>query len=87
MGEGGGGWDRGNGKLLVASSIREVVKTTILKQDPANLKIGGGLCLYPLPQPQKMVSFLHHHPPIQQQKITMRFNPHFSCLSSNADSC
>ena len=69
-------------------SIKEVVKTTILEQDPPNHKIDGGLCQHPssLPQPQKMVFLLHSHPSIQQRYTTMGFNPHFSCLS-NADSC
>ena len=29
------------------NSVREVVKTTILEQDPPNHKIDDGLCLYP----------------------------------------
>ena len=45
-------------------SRREVVKTTILEQDPPNPKIDGGLCLHPLPQPQKVLSLLHSHPSI-----------------------
>ena len=53
------------------STVREVIKATILKQDPPNLKIDGGFCLHPLPpiplpQPQKMVSLLHSYPTIQQ---------------------
>ena len=35
---------------------------TILEQDPPNPKIDGGLCLYPLPQPQKMLSLLQTPP-------------------------
>ena len=42
--------------------LREVVKTTILEQDPPNHKIDDGFCLHPPPpppQPQKMVSLLY----------------------------
>ena len=47
-------------------AFREVVKTTVLEQDPPNPKRDGGLCLSPLPPPQhqKMVSLLHSHPSI-----------------------
>ena len=48
------------------ASLMELVKTTILEQDPPNHKIHGGLCLHPLPQPQRMVSLLHSHPYIQK---------------------
>ena len=40
----------------ISLAFREVVKTTLLEQDPPNHKIDGGLCLHFLPQPQKMVS-------------------------------
>ena len=33
--------------LLGKTFLREVVKTTILKQDPPNHKIDGALCLHP----------------------------------------
>ena len=46
--------------------IREVVKTTILKQVPSNHRVDGGLCLPPFPQPQKVVFLLLSHPSIQQ---------------------
>ena len=36
---------RGTGPCRLA--LREVVKTIILKQDPPNHKIDGGLCLHP----------------------------------------
>ena len=49
--------------IAIFFTIREVVNTTLLEQDPPNHKIDGGLCL--LPQPLKMVSLLHSHPSIQ----------------------
>jgi len=33
--------------VALAVVLREVVKTTILKQDPPNHKIVGGVCLHP----------------------------------------
>ena len=33
--------------LAVMIGVREVVKTTILEQDPPNHKIVGGVCLHP----------------------------------------
>ena len=64
------------------TSLSEVVKTPILEQDPPNHKIDGGLCLHPLPQPQRMVSLLHSHPSIQKKKMTMGLKPDydFSCF-------
>ena len=57
---------------------REVVKTTVLQQDPPNHKIDS-LYQHPPPLPNPSSS--------SAVKMTMTFNPHFSCLSSNADSC
>ena len=42
----------------------------------------------PLPRPQKMVSLLQLATPLSKSKNeNLRFKPHFSCLSTNADSC
>ena len=35
----------------------------------------------------EMVSLLNSHPSTSSKKMTVRFKTHFSCLSSNADSC
>ena len=47
------------GELIHIGQIlfREVVKTTILEQNPPTHNIDGGLCLHPLPQPQTIVFY------------------------------
>ena len=67
--------------------LREVVRTTILQQDPPNHKIDGGLCLHAPSLTSDGGVFIAYSPLYPTVKMTMRCKPHFSCLSSNADSC